>query len=103
MTGRVAGLNALAGEERMQINPQDAAKLGISSDDTVKVTSPRGAITTQVELTDEVPPGIFSMSFHFADAPVNVLTNPAVCSMSVASEVKVCPVCVESIEKVGAK
>lgn len=103
MTGRVAGLNALAGEERMQINPQDAAKLGISSDDTVKVTSPRGAITTQVELTDEVPPGIFSMSFHFADTPVNVLTNPAVCSMSVASEVKVCPVCVESIEKVGAK
>ena len=101
MTGRVRGLNEFAGEERMQINFHDSERLGVTTGDTVKVTSPRGSITTRVEIAEGVPSGIVSMSFHFADSAVNVLTNPAVCSMSVASEVKVCPVCIEKVEKAG--
>lgn len=97
MTGRVQGLNDLAGEELLQINPLDAYKVGVCSGDTVKVSSVRGSITTRIELTDIVPEGLVSMSFHFAEAAANVLTNPAVCSMSVASEVKVCPVNIEKI------
>lgn len=103
MTGRVRGLNEFIGEERMQINPQDAEKLGVCTGDTVKVTSQRGSITTRLEITDRVPAGVVSMSFHFAESAANVLTNPAVCSMSVASEVKICPVCIEKIEKVGGE
>jgi predicted molibdopterin-dependent oxidoreductase YjgC len=101
MTGRVRGLNEFVGEERMQINPQDAEKLGVCPGDTVKVTSPRGSITTRVEINEWVPAGVVSMSFYFAESSANVLTNPAVCSMSVASGVKICSVCIEKIEKVG--
>lgn len=101
MTGRVSGLNEFFGEERMSINPQDAEKLGVCSGDVVRVTSPRGSITTQVETSEGVPNGIVSMSFHFAESAVNVLTNPAVCSMSVASSVKVCSVSIEKIQQVG--
>ncbi|MBS3899380.1 MAG: molybdopterin-dependent oxidoreductase [Dethiobacter sp.] len=101
MTARVNGLNELLSEERMQISPEDAKKLGIGAEDIVKVTSARGSIETRVEITDQVPQGIVSMSFHFAKSAANVLTSPAVCSMSVASELKVSIVNIEKIEKRG--
>jgi len=101
MTGRVQGLNEFLSEERMGINPRDAEKLRIGTGDIVKVTSPRGSVTTRVEITEEVPAGVVSMSFHFAESAANVLTSPAVCSMSVASAVKGCSVCIEKIEEAG--
>ena len=97
MTGRVQGLNEFLGEERMGINPLDAERLGVCTGETVKVTSPRGSITTRVETTEEVPVGVVSMSFHFAESAANALTNPAVCSMSVASSLKGCAVGIEKI------
>ena len=99
MTARVKGLNELLSEERMQINPRDALKLGVGAEDTVKVSSARGSIETRLEITGKVPEGVVSMSFHFANAAANVLTSPAVCSMSVASALKVCAVNIEKIEK----
>jgi formate dehydrogenase major subunit/formate dehydrogenase alpha subunit len=101
MTGRVQGLNDILGEERMGINPRDAEKLGVCTGDLVRVTSPRGSITTLVETTKEVPVGVVSMSFHFAESAANVLTSPAVCSMSVASALKGCSVRIEKIQQVG--
>jgi len=101
MTGRVDGLNEIVGEERLNINPQDAERLALSNVDRVKITSPRGAITAGVEIAEDVPVGVVSMSFHFAGSAANVLTNPAVCSMSVAQEVKICPVRIEKSNKAG--
>jgi len=101
MTGKVEGLNKLLSEERMQINPRDAHKLGISTDDTVTVSSARGSIETRVAVTDQVPEGLVCMSFHFAESPANVIANPAVCSMSVVSELKVSSVNIRKVEKAG--
>jgi len=102
MTARVDGLNELLNEERMQINPVDAKKLEISANDLVRVTSARGSIETLVAITDQVPEGIVCMSFHFAESPANILANPAICSMSVVSELKVSTVKLEKIaEKAG--
>ncbi len=101
MTGRVQGLNEILGEERMAINPQDAEKLGVCTGDIVKVTSQRGSITTKIETSEEVPAGIVSMSFHFAEAAANVLTNPAICSMSASSGVKSCAVSIEKTAQAG--
>ncbi|RII00674.1 formate dehydrogenase subunit alpha [candidate division NPL-UPA2 bacterium Unc8] len=95
MTGKSDGLNSLIKEERMEINPQDAEGLGLDAEDTVKVTSRRGSIKSKINLTDRVPPGLVCMSFHFAESPVNVLMNPAVCNMSVASGLKSCGVRIE--------
>lgn len=98
MTGRVAGLNEFFGEEAMLVNPMDADRLGIRSGETVKVSSPRGSIETKIQVSERVPLSVVSMTFHFAQAAANVLTNPAVCSLSVASAVKVCSVSIEKIE-----
>lgn len=100
MTGRVDGLNQLLSEELMEINPEDAAALGLSPEDTVKVTSRRGSINSKIEITARVPPGVVSMSFHFAETHANILTNPAVCNMSVASGVKAAAVRVEKLRKI---
>jgi predicted molibdopterin-dependent oxidoreductase YjgC len=103
MTARVGGLNELLSEERMQINPRDAIKLGVGAGETVRVSSARGSIETRLEITGQVPEGVVSMSFHFAGAAANLLTSPAVCSMSVASGLKACAVKIERItQKAGS-
>ncbi len=97
MTGKTDGLNYLLDEERMQINPRDVQALKLTPEDMVRVTSRRGSLETKIEITDCVPPGIVCMSFHFAEPRVNVITDPAVCNMSVASGVKVSAVRIEKI------
>jgi predicted molibdopterin-dependent oxidoreductase YjgC len=92
MTGKSDGLNYFLNEELMEINPQDAAALKLADGESVKITSRRGSIRSKIQITDQVPPGLVSMSFHFAETPVNVITDPAVCNMSVVSGLKVAAV-----------
>lgn len=98
MTGKSEGLNQFLSEELMEINPQDAAALKLLDGDFVKITSRRGSIKSKIQLSEQVPPGLVSMSFHFADTPVNVITDPAVCNMSVVSGLKVTAVRLEKAE-----
>jgi predicted molibdopterin-dependent oxidoreductase YjgC len=88
MTGKTDGLNYLLKEELMEINPQDAERLKLGSNDMVVVTSRRGSIKSKIRITDSVPPGVVCMSFHFAETATNTIVNPAVCNMSVASGLK---------------
>ncbi len=46
-------------------------------------------------MTDEVPPGLLFVPFHFADSPANVLTNPALDPGCKCAETKVCAVRME--------
>jgi predicted molibdopterin-dependent oxidoreductase YjgC len=95
MTGKTDGLNDLFGEELLEINPVDAQMLQLTADDRVRVTSRRGCVETRIQITDRVPPGVVCMSFHFAESAVNILTDPAVCNMSVVSGLKVAAVRIE--------
>ncbi len=97
MTGKSEGLNFFSSEELMQINPQDAISLDLTSGDKVRLTSRRGTLESKFEVVDIVPQGIVCMSFHFADSAVNVLTDPAVCNMSVISGMKVSAVKLEKV------
>jgi formate dehydrogenase alpha subunit len=97
MTRKVIGLDFLNAEELMAINPADAAELGIADGEMVKVVSRRGEITTRARVSEVLPPGVVCMSFHFAESPTNVLTNPAVDPVAKIPELKVCAVRVEKI------
>ncbi len=65
----------------LEINPGDAAALGISSGDLVSVESStvisqtggetNGAFTAAAYVTDQVPPGVVSSHFHWPKSPVN--------------------------------
>ena len=96
MTRKVRGLNKLHSEELVEINPADAANLGIADGDLVKVSSRRGEVTARAKVTTATPAGVVTMSFHFAESPTNVLTNPALDPVSKIPEFKVCAVRVEA-------
>jgi predicted molibdopterin-dependent oxidoreductase YjgC len=95
MTRRVEGLNVLRGEELVEMNPLDAKTLGLADDERVRVISRRGEVTATVKVTPASPPGVISMTFHFAESPTNVLTNPALDPEAKIPELKVCAVRVE--------
>src|SRR4030043_215693 len=78
MTRKVSGLNGILGEEFVEINPIDASALGIANGDIVKVASRRGELTAKAMITEASPAGVVSMDIHFAESPVNRLTNPAI-------------------------
>jgi len=100
VTKKVKDLNAALYEERVEIHPDYAEKLGIADGDTVKVTSRRGQVTAKARITSISPVGVVSMDFHFSESPVNMLTNPSLDPVSKTPELKVCAV---KVEKAKAK
>jgi formate dehydrogenase alpha subunit len=98
MTGRVGGLEFLAPEERVEIHPADAARLGIADGDWMRVISRRGEVTARAWVTDRPREGLVFMTFHFAEALGNVLTNSVVDPVAKIPEYKVCAVRVEKAE-----
>lgn len=97
MTRKVAGLDQLHSEESLKINPKDAAELGLADNEMVQVISRRGQTKVKTQLTKICPPGLVSMTFHFAESPTNVLTNAALDPIAKIPETKVCAVRVEKI------
>jgi len=87
-----AALTGHRPDERIMINPDDAAPLGIKEGDQVSVLSRRGAVISRAWVTDIVPPGVVWMSFHYASCPTNRLTNDAADKVTSTYEYKVCAV-----------
>ena len=85
------------GEGLIEINPEDASALGISDGEMVKVSSRRGEITAKTKVTEVSPPGVVFMTFHFAESPANVLTNPALDPVAKIPEYKVCAVRIDKL------
>ncbi|MHC4403446.1 MAG: formate dehydrogenase subunit alpha [Planctomycetota bacterium] len=95
MTRRVAGLDQLNSEELLKIHPEDASRLGIADGEMVEIRSRRGSVTVKAHVTDVCPRGVVSSTFHFAEAPINVVTNCAIDPVAKIPETKVCAVRVE--------
>jgi len=97
MTRKVTVLNALKPEGVVEISPKDASQLGIAEGDKVKVSSRRGKVITKAKVTEALPPGVVFMTFHFAESPANILTNPKLDPVSKIPELKVSAVKVEKL------
>lgn len=92
MSRKVGGLNDLRGEEILEINPEDARRLGIQDGEVVEVASRRGRVKARAKLTKHTPRGLVSMTFHFAETPTNVLTDTALDPLAKIPATKVCAV-----------
>ena len=55
------------------INPADAARLGIQQDEAVRISTPKDAIVVKANLTQMVQPGVIHMYHGHSEADVNVL------------------------------
>jgi len=96
MSRRARGCNERYSESLVEINPKDAERYGITDGRTVRVASRRGAIEAKADVTTRAPEGTVFMNFHFREAPVNILTNPALDPVCKIPEYKVCAVKIEA-------
>jgi len=92
MTGRSPGLNDLAPECEIEVNPADADKLGLASGDLALISSRRGEVKVKVKVTGQVGEGVVFMPFHYAEAAANTLTLAALDPVAKIPEYKVCAV-----------
>ena len=60
-------LRRLMPEPLADINPADASPRGIRTGDRVKISSPRGTITMQANVTDTILEGAVSIPHHWPD------------------------------------
>ncbi len=88
-------LESMRPHELAEINPEDAASIGVSEGEEIRVSSRRGSVVSRVTVTDRVPPGILFMTFHYWETAVNELTNSAYDPISKTAEYKVCAVKIE--------
>jgi formate dehydrogenase alpha subunit len=95
MSRRSPGLDAIAPEAEVEIHPADAAQMDIAAGDWVRVASRRGQVLAAAKLTGRSPQGTVFMTFHFAEAAVNLLTIDAVDPTAKIPEYKVCAVKLE--------
>ncbi|HOR54974.1 MAG TPA: molybdopterin-dependent oxidoreductase, partial [Synergistales bacterium] len=58
----------------VEVNPEDAAAIGLKEGDDVRVTSRRGSLVGETRITDRVSPSMVFVPFHFGEQPANVLT-----------------------------
>jgi formate dehydrogenase major subunit len=79
----------------LDINAEDARRLGVKNGTQVKVASRRGDMKIGAHISESVPMGTVFTTFHFAETPVNQLTNPKLDAISKIPEYKVCAVKVE--------
>jgi formate dehydrogenase major subunit len=82
--------------ETIDLHPKDAASLGVTPGEIVRISSRRGSIEAPVRLDKGLRPGLAFMTFHFPDEiDVNVLTIDATDPKSGTAEFKATAVRVE--------
>ncbi len=96
MTRRSEGLNGCAPECFVEMNVQDAAKLGISGGEPVKVTSRRGSLTAKAVVGETTAEGTVFIPFHYFEAAANNLTIAALDPQAKIPEYKICAVKLEA-------
>ncbi|MBU1690705.1 MAG: molybdopterin-dependent oxidoreductase [Gammaproteobacteria bacterium] len=75
-TKRVAQLHEMVPENYVEMHPNDASALGVTTGDLVAVTSRRGSITVKAKVTDTVRQGAVFIPMHFGDLdPSDVAQN----------------------------
>ena len=91
-TRRDEGTNAKAGENFIEVHPDDAVTFGINDGEMCKIASRRGGIKARVWLSGRVQKGCVWMPMHFAEQAANRLTNDAGDVVTGTGEYKVCAV-----------
>jgi formate dehydrogenase alpha subunit len=103
LSRRTDGLEQICPGGAIEMNPADAASMGIKDGKGVRVTSRRGEIEAHAFVTERVPPGVVFMPFHFRESPANVLTNDALDPIAKIPELKVCAVKIKPVSQPAKK
>ena len=83
--------------KRLSMQPEDLERLGLTSDDRVRVTSNHGTVELQVQADTSVMPGSCAFPEHFNDPPVKDLMSAEVDPETGVPYFKFAPVTIEKI------
>jgi len=98
MTGNCAALSALADEPGyVQINTEDAARLGIEDEALVWVNSRKGRVITRAQVSDRANVGAVYMTYQWWIGACNELVTENLSPITKTPEYKYCAVRVELI------
>jgi formate dehydrogenase (NADP+) alpha subunit len=100
MTRKVGGLNVCLKKEIIEVHPDDAGQLNISEGDLAQVTSRHGQIEVQAHVTENTPPGLVYMNFHFAEVRTNSLFGQTSDPQTKTPDYKVCAVRISKVPEV---
>lgn len=89
------GLTGLVRSGRLELNPADAATLGVVAGDTVRVTSAWGSIEPVAAPTASVPQGLVFMPQHYAEAAAASLFPAEADEVTKVPSLKAVPVKIE--------
>ena len=102
-TGGISILQRMSPRAWLEMNPVDAAKLGLRPHDRVEVISARGRVSkVELRITEIVAPGQIFLPFHFAESNANQITQSAFDPISREPNYKQCAVRVEKSSAVHA-
>jgi len=90
MTRRAAVLDDLEPEAMAFLSPRELQRLDIQPGDRLRLETRRGAVEVHVRADRDVPVGMVFMPFCYAEAAVNLLTNPALDPAGKIPEFKFC-------------
>jgi formate dehydrogenase major subunit len=99
MSRRARGLDSREPVPIVDINPEDAAELGVGEGDAVRVTSRRGSILIGARLSERQARGQIFIPMHFREAAANLLTNPQLDPYARIAAFKVSAVRVEPVNR----
>jgi formate dehydrogenase major subunit len=85
--------------EALDVNPIDAATVGVRDGERVLVSSPRGSVEMAIRLQPDIPEGLAFTTFHFPElVDVNVLTNDAWDPRSGTAEFKAASIRIDKLD-----
>ncbi len=90
LTRKAAAIHQVSPTGYVEVNTEDAQRLGIENGDDVEVSTPRGKVVTKASVGGMIAEGWLFMPFHFAEGPANMLTNDALDPIAKIPELKVC-------------
>jgi formate dehydrogenase (coenzyme F420) alpha subunit len=82
----------------VEINPEDAAALGVADGEMVKAKTRRGEIEIATRVVPTIRKGEVFIPFHYVECAANILTNNALDPVAKIPEFKACAI---RIEKLG--
>ncbi len=85
-------------QDVLEIHADDAAELGVSDGDRIKIISARAAVELRCVISDRVPAGTLFTTFHFPENNLNTLLSSSADALSKCPEYKVLTVRLEKIQ-----
>jgi len=89
MSRRADVLERESPEPYVEINTEDAKRIGAKDSQKITIESRHGSIETKVKTTDKIPAGIVFVPFHFDESRVNRLVGKTLDPLSKIPEFKV--------------